>query len=269
MLTWSVTITLTIVSVAFTAWVTVRAVVRFRHRRQWVTPLHRALAPLLSISLAERPSSWLQIEPDRSAATVQLPASFAPNDRLKAAITSTVAAKLALEAPEADWSRLDGPRPVVRFTAAAPPPAKVKLDDLLPVIEASSPTKLVLGLGRGSRPVAASLDDDSPHVMLSQASGSGKSTTGKLIGAQALYKGSVLMIWDYKRISLTWAKGLPNVVYCKTAAEIHAGALWLLSEIERRNEVSPTRGARTSRATSTRTWGRGSSSSRRRPEAER
>ena len=221
---------------ALACWLAFRAVARFRHRRMWVTPLHRALAPVLGINLAERPGSWLQVEPDRSAAVIALPAGV-PNDRLKATITGAVAAKLRMEAPVAMWA-LEGPKPVVRFTDSPPPPRKVTLDDIRAAIDAASATTVVLGLGRGSRPVTVSLDDDSPHIALSQGPGSGKSTTARMIGAQALYKGAVLMIWDYKRISLSWARGLPGVVYCKTAAEIHAGALWLLAEIERRNEVA-------------------------------
>jgi hypothetical protein len=227
-----------VLATTFGSWRAVLALRALRHNRRWVTPLHRALAPVLSISSAERPTSWLEVERDRSAATIWLPAAFSPSTRLKEAISGTVAAKLALEAPEADWSRLDGPRPVVRFAAAPPPPKSVKAADIIPAIDAAKATDLVLGLGRSARPVAASLDDDSPHVMLSQGSGSGKSTTGRLIGAQVLYKGAVLMIWDYKRISQAWARGLPNVVYCKSAEEIHAGALWLLAEIERRNKVA-------------------------------
>jgi hypothetical protein len=224
-------------SLVLGGWLAVRKITLARHRRRWVTPLHRALAPVLGVSLAERPQSWLSVEPDRSGVTIALPDHFASRPAQKAAVIDVVKAKLALEAPEVIWDER-GHRPVARFRAQPAPPRKVGADLILPAIAESRATDLVLGLGRGSRTVSASLDDDSPHVMLSQGPGSGKSTTARLILAQQLAKGAVGMIWDYKRISLPWARGLPNVVYCKTAAEIHAGAIWLLHEIERRNEVA-------------------------------
>ncbi len=225
------------VCAVFAGWRIVRALRRARHHRRWVTPLHRALAPVLGVNLAERPGSWLQVEPDRSAATIALPASFATSPARRGAITEVVKAKLALEAPEVTWDER-GHRPVVRFRSAPPPPRRAGIDDLMPAIEAAGPADLVLGLGRGGKPVIVSLDGDSPHLMLSMGSGAGKSVLGRLIGAQSKYRGGVLLVWDYKLISQNWCKGLPGVVYCKTEAEIHASALWLEAEIKRRNKVA-------------------------------
>ena len=221
----------------WTGWLAHRALRTYRHHRMWVAPVHRALGPVVALPPGERPSDWIQVERDRSAATITLPSHFTGHQRAKDAIESTVTAKLALEAPRAEWSTA-GPRPVVRFRADPAPPRSVVLGDLQDAIETARDTELVLGMGRGRKPVLVSLDEDSPHIALSQGSGSGKSTTGRLIGAQALSRGAVLMVWDYKRISQAWARGLPNVCYCRTVEEIHAGALWLLAEIERRNQVA-------------------------------
>lgn len=218
-------------------WRAVRALARARHMRRWVTPLHRALAPVLGVSLAERPQSWLSIEPDRSGAVIELPDHFASRPAQKQAVIDVVKAKLAIEAPEVTWDER-GHKPVVRFRAAPAPPRRVGVDDLMPAIEAAGPADLVLGLGRGGKPVVVSLDGDSPHVMLSMGSGAGKSVLGRTVGAQSMYQGAVLLVWDYKLISQNWCKGLPGVVYCKTEAEIHASALWLEQEIKRRNAVA-------------------------------
>lgn len=226
-----------VLALAAAVWLGFLGYRRLRHHRMWVAPLHRALAPQVGLSSGERASSWLNVERDRSAASITLPSHFPGHQRHKDAVVSTVAAKLALESPSVEWA-LEGPRPVVRFISRPAPPPSVTLDDLRSALSAARETDLVLGLGKGSRPVVVSLDNESPHVMLSQGSGSGKSTTGRLIGAQMLHKGAVLMVWDFKRISQTWCKGLPNVAYCRTAAEIHAGALWVLDEIERRNAVA-------------------------------
>lgn len=227
-----------ILSAAAGIWLAVAAVRRWKHRRTWVLPLHAALGHQLAIPPGQRPADWLDVSRDRQDVTIWLPASFTAAQRHKDAVITTATAKLALEAPVADWSGVAGPRPHVRLKASPAPPARVGLADVQAAIDAAADTYLVLGLGRAARAVGASLDDDSPHVMLSQGSGSGKSTTGRLIGSQMLHKGAVLMVWDYKRISQNWAKGLPGVAYCKTPAQIHAAALWLLAEIERRNEVA-------------------------------
>ena len=42
-------------------------------------------------------------------------------------------------------------------------------------------------------------------------SGARKSTVGWLVGSQVLNHGGILLVLDYKRISQSWARGLPNV----------------------------------------------------------
>jgi hypothetical protein len=68
--------------------------------------------------------------------------------------------------------------------------------------------------------------------------GAGKSTLARFIAAQALYKGCIVVFIDLKRISHTWARGLPNVIYADTPELAHEAFLWLGAEMDRRNEVS-------------------------------
>jgi len=68
--------------------------------------------------------------------------------------------------------------------------------------------------------------------------GAGKSVTGRLIAAQALYRGDIVVILDIKWLSHSWAVDLPNVIYARTVEEIHEACLWLSKEVARRNEVA-------------------------------
>ena len=70
-----------------------------------------------------------------------------------------------------------------------------------------------------------SLDNDSRRTSASAwASGDGKSITARNMAAQILYHGGIVIVLDYKLISHMWARGLPNVAYAGTPAEIHDAA---------------------------------------------
>lgn len=227
-----------LVSALAGAWFLVRTARSWRHGRQWLAPLHKALAPQIGIGAGRKPGSWLEVSPDRTFVLVHLPPDFSASPARRDAIVGTVASKLAIEAPQQDWSGLAGPKPVLRITASHAPPKQVTLDDLREHIDKARDHQLVLGLGRGGAPVVVSLDGDSPHVAISMGSGAGKSALGRMVASAALHKGAILMVLDTKRISHMWARDLPNVRYCKTVEQIHDACLWLAAEVERRNDVA-------------------------------
>jgi hypothetical protein len=212
------------------AWVLAR---QWNHRRLWVRPLHRALAKEL-----DAPPTRLAIEPDRSKAVIGLPEEFTASDREREAITRAVTAKLAIEAPEADWSKLHGKRPQVTFVRSEPPPAKVTFADIRAEVEKAAEHEVVMGRGKRGQLVTVSVDTDSPHLGLSMGSGDGKSTVARNIACQLLNHGALALVLDYKLISHMWARGLPNVAYAGTPEEIHTALLWLQDEIQRRNAVA-------------------------------
>jgi hypothetical protein len=211
-----------------------------QHRKSFVYPLHKALAPLTGVPLPARPGSWLAIEPDRSRAVIALPPGFEFDPKMQQRILAIASAKLGLEAPDPEWRKV-GPRPELVLTASQPPPALVTLADIMPAIEAAKRDELVWGLGKRRKVVKNSLSGDSPHIGLSMGSGAGKSATARALLAQMLYHGAIGLILDYKMISHQWAKDLPNVVIARRPAEIHAALVWLGGEggeLERRNEVA-------------------------------
>jgi hypothetical protein len=244
-----------VAAVAFGAWRAYRGARRYRHTRRWVRPLHEALGRALGMPLAAAPRSWLTVPEDfarREGAqiTVRLPDGFNnTGDESKRLVRDILVAKLALENPSASW-HLAGRAPHVTFTVQVPPPDKVLPGTLAnggrlgheiavrELIDAAAPTAPLLGLGRGRKPVYADLDAESPHALVSAGSGGGKSVTTRTLVAQILAKGGVALILDVKRLSHAWARGLPNVRYCRDIAEIHEALLWLSAELDARNKLA-------------------------------
>lgn len=213
----------------------VRTVRAHQHNRTWVRPLDRALTHAMTM-----PPVRLAVEPDRSKVVVWLPEEFTGDDRERQAITRSVTEKLAIEAPEAAWSlsRKDGGRPTVTFTQSDPPPAKVPFTMIEDAVADAQEHEIVMGLGKRSEVVKISVDNDSPHLGLSMGSGDGKSTVAKNQAAQLLHHGALLLVLDIKLISHMWARGLPNVSYAGTPAEIEDALVWLAAEVTRRNQVA-------------------------------
>lgn len=96
---------------------------------------------------------------------------------------------------------------------------------------------LYLGVDGEGSPITADLASDSPHVLISAASGAGKSVTARSIATQALVKGYTVVILDAKRHSHRWAKSLPGVHYATTMPEIANALVSVAAEMHRRNEV--------------------------------
>ena len=220
----------------------VREVRAFGHYRSRVLPLHFALAPTLDVPMATKPRTWLDVPADygtrQDAAIVVYPGDgFTASDRERADITRAVTAKLGIEAPDVAWE-LEGRKPRITFTRSQPPPARVAFADIKSAIDAAAEHEVVMGLGKKAQVSVISVDNDSPHIGLSMGSGDGKSTVAKNMGAQLLHHGALLMVLDYKLISHMWARGLPNVSYAGTPAEIESALVWLAGEVTRRNEVA-------------------------------
>lgn len=219
------------------AWKAYRAAQARALSRDWLEPMHKACAPIADVPLSVRPSSWLEVKPDRSRAVLHLPAGYHDSERQQEQLVSTAAKKLGMESPEVTW-RLSGGEPSVTLSSKNMPTEPVRLDDIIKHVTRAARDTLVLGLGRHSSPVEVSLHQDSPHVGASMGSGAGKSTLARLIAAQALHKGAIVMILDIKQISHPWARDLPNVSYCDTPEMIHEGLVWLGAELDRRNKVA-------------------------------
>jgi hypothetical protein len=220
-----------------------RAALNWSHTRRHVRPLHLALGELVGVPRSVRPKSWLEVP--RSFATrpgvkivARLPQGFALTaDVSRQAIADAVCATLGLESVSHKW-HLAGNHPRVVFTTHTPPPAEVRLADVRDLLGKLAETALLIGLGRGRERIEWDQAADSPHLLLSCGSGGGKSVTARALIAQHLARGGICLILDVKRLSHAFARGLPNVRYCRTAQEIHEALLWLGAEVDKRADLA-------------------------------
>lgn len=210
----------------------------WRHFRSRVQPLHWALTAAVGHPPTMRPGDWLDIPADYAKRpdakiVVTLPDDFKGTGDDRQLVKQVVVSKLNLEDASVSFQMAGKPRAI--FSTSVPPPDKVPLASVAELVAAADPTAPLLGIGRNRKIVTADLDNDSPHVMFSMGSGAGKSVATRLIAAQVLHNGGVALVLDVKRISHTWARGLPNVRYCRSIEDIHEGCLWLREEIDKRN----------------------------------
>jgi DNA segregation ATPase FtsK/SpoIIIE-like protein len=101
----------------------------------------------------------------------------------------------------------------------------------------SPENRVVLGVNGEGEPVTVDLDAESPHILVSSATGGGKSVIQRSVAAQVLNKGGVCTILDVKRHSHRWAKNLPNVGYAQSMTDVGNALVELGREVHRRNAI--------------------------------
>ncbi|MFI2739480.1 helicase HerA domain-containing protein [Streptomyces sp. NPDC018711] len=199
-------------------------------------PLHQALAGPLGASEYVDPRSYLHVPvdfaDDDAEIRVDLPSHLGFN---RDQVAEVIPQKLALQNASFSWRpACRDPHLIVRKKDR--PPASLGLDDpgvrdLLASAPESAP---LIGLGAGRKTVSVDLDHDSPHVLISAGTGGGKSTILRTIACQFLRNGAQAHILDLKRISHTWARGIPGVHCCRDIADIHDALIELGAEGHRR-----------------------------------
>ncbi|MEU6285515.1 pRL2-11 [Streptomyces sp. NPDC047028] len=204
--------------------------------REWVTPLHEALAVPLGMSELTDPRRYLHVPRDFSDDDAQIridvPTHMRFNEDL---VADLIVKKLALENVSFTWRRAGKDTHVIVKKRKAPP-KKLSLSDpgvreILAKMPESAP---LIGLGSGKKKVSVDLDADSPHVLISAGTGGGKSTILRCITCQFIHNGALAYVLDFKRISHTWARGVPGVTYCRDIGEIHDALVHLAQEGRRR-----------------------------------
>lgn len=200
--------------------------------REWVTPLHEALAVPLGMSELTDPRRYLHVPRDFSDDDAQIridvPTHMRFNEDL---VADLIVKKLALENVSFTWRRAGNDTHVI-VKKRKVPPKMLRLSDpgvreILAKMPESAP---LIGLGSGKKKVSVDLDDDSPHVLISAGTGGGKSTILRAICCQFVHNGAHAYVLDFKRISHTWARGVPGVTYCRDIGEIHDALVHLAQE---------------------------------------
>jgi hypothetical protein len=228
------------VPVGGVAYLVYRRIVAKLFVREWVQPLHAALAKPL-----ERPewgdSSYITIPRDLwsnvdAKVRINLPASFGAEMGKRELIKMAVQAKLALPQAEYSWN-LAGRLPFLEVKQAPQPPTRVMLEDVIGAMNRAAENAPVVGLGIRRKVIALNFDLDAPHILLSMGTGGGKSTFSKMIACQILGNGGFVIFLDKKRVSHMWADGLPNVAYCRELEDIHNALVILAMEGMRRFRI--------------------------------
>jgi hypothetical protein len=166
------------------------------------------------------------------AVRIRVPYGYVDGDTRKK-LTSVVHSKLGVVGLQETWSMV-GKRARVTYTIREQPPAKVTLADIAPYADGCREHQFVLGLAAGARPVIVDLDDDSPHIACSSATGGGKTVLAMITGSQVLRGGGHVLILDRKG-SHRWARGLDGVTYLTEIPDIHDALIGIQSLAEARN----------------------------------
>ncbi|MFD9794772.1 pRL2-11 [Streptomyces sp. NPDC059070] len=208
--------------------------------REWVLPLHEALALPLRLPEQTDPRRYLHIprnfSEDDAVIRVDVPGRL---DFSKDLVVDIIATKLALEGVTFSW-HLAGRETYVTVKKTRKPPAKAAFKDpkVREIVAAAKESAPVIGIGSAGRIVTVDLDAESPHILVNASTGGGKSVTLRCIACQMLHHGSLVFVLDTKRISHPWANGLPGVTYCRDIADIHDQLIALGMEGRRRTRVA-------------------------------
>lgn len=230
------------IAVSLIVWLTIHRTRRLQWREERIVPAFLAAADLLGLSRHVDPVTVVRVprdymtNPDHPV-VVALPTDFTGTKALRERLVSAIAARLGMVNPDPDWAVENTTEPKLLLRAAPAPPERVTITTLAPLLEARAPGEIVLGVGARSKVVSANLDEENPHIALSVTTGGGKSTTASSATCQVLHDGGNALITDPKRVSLQWAKFLPNVRYAASIEAIHDAYVWLGEEIDRRMEL--------------------------------
>ncbi|WP_019635028.1 helicase HerA domain-containing protein [Actinomadura atramentaria] len=220
----------------------------WRHRRDWLWPLHVALRPVLGYPEGTKPGSYITLPENFAQITgemlrIQLPATWVGESSALIAegqerISQIVIRKLGLQDVSASY-HVRGRDHYMTMRQAPRPPARVMWADaaVQRMVAKADPDAPLLGLTHQARPVAVSLDDESPHILVSAGTGGGKSVILRTIAAQFMAQGAKVVVLDLKRHSHKWIRGLPGVTYCRDVEDIHETMEWLTLEGDRRNRI--------------------------------
>lgn len=229
-------------------WAGRRAVRRIKdgkRNREWVDPAAKRLFRILKARYTRErgrqaiclPRDWGtdRADGERQSAMVYLPEGTVLSANIKKSIVENVGSALGIPRPiSADWAE-NGSR--VELFAAPLPPEKLEWSDLETAFAECPDDEVVVGRKAGNRIVRISLSEDSPHIALSGAAGSGKSVLVRVVLRQRLRRGDGVFIFDPKRFShMRWANGFPKdrVRYAVTDVELHEGWLAVGEEMRRR-----------------------------------
>jgi hypothetical protein len=128
--------------------------------------------------------------------------------------------------------------PHVEFIPSPAPPNSVSFADILPALEKSNSSVVIVGIGTHETIESIDLDNEAPHVAISMGTGGGKTSLLRLIISQLIRHGVPRIdIIDPKRISHNWARHIPGVYIHRTMAEQMKAIQAFRTEMESRYDA--------------------------------
>lgn len=115
-------------------------------------------------------------------------------------------------------------------------PELYTFEDAIQEMALTSDDAPLLGVTGYGDTLAVDFESESPHVLISGATGGCKSSIARTVAAQGLADGAILVILDRKQHSHTWARNLPNVHYADTLPLIGDMLVKVGQELKSRNE---------------------------------
>lgn len=227
---------------------------RRRLNQEWVYPAAAVAARILGVrytkgwarTALDVPRGWGSGDEDgpaeRMAVRLAIPEGVPLPKGTKDNLTNQVGARLGITNPQGEWSEA-GNAVWVTLRAAPVPPAEVSWESLQKAIAEAGEDSIVLGRGAGGRLATVSLAEDSPHIALSGASGTGKSVLIRLAMVQRVANyGDGILIMDPKRFShWRWAGDgkvdRNRIRYAWRTEDLHQAWLDVASEMARRMEL--------------------------------
>ncbi|MFD3533397.1 pRL2-11 [Streptomyces sp. NPDC058664] len=208
--------------------------------REWVVPLHEALAQPLGVAEQTDPRRYLHIPKNFSDDDAEIRVDLPRNLRFsRDQVASLITQKLALEGVTFSWNvAARDTHLLVKKTRKPPAKALFKDPKTRELVAAAKESAPIIGFGAGGRIVSVDLDAESPHILVNASTGGGKSVTLRGIACQMLHHGSLVFVLDTKRISHPWARGIDGVTYCADIADIHDQLIALGMEGRRRTRVA-------------------------------
>ena len=117
-------------------------------------------------------------------------------------------------------------------------PSILPLNEATDYVAAERDAGVFLGVDSAGERVGVDLDQEAPHILVSAATGGGKSAIARSIAVQRLRRGDMVVILDVKLHSHRWAKALaPNVHYASSIVDIGGALVSVGRELHRRNAV--------------------------------
>jgi hypothetical protein len=218
-------------------WLVPRIYNKWRFKRTYVVPVQKALTD----TLGEQPEVTMPLDfhtNENSKATISLPVHLTAETQRKTLIEETITAKLGAEY-SFKWNFV-GRMPRLSVYPAPNPPLLVPFSDIRKAMLEADPFTSVIGLGPKAKVITWSVGNPKStavHMLISAATGGGKSTLSKLVIAQWLACGGIVIICDIKRVSHMWARGLPGVIYCRSIEDIHMAQIAVADECDKRFDI--------------------------------